>query len=197
MFKVLVQLRLRLPVADSDNPCPLCDGTADRFGDHSRCCPCGGDRAKRHNRLRSLLAARAQAAGLSPEVEKPGLLPPRPDQSGAPEDGSRAGGGRRPADVWVGSWGVHGPAAFDLAVTSGMRPGGLPAVADDGGKPGVDYEAHKRSFQNSPSRTRTRRVGEDGRHRRSGLGVSSPRASLLAVGSQSPPDAGAGSRGSA
>ena len=36
LFKVLVQLRLRLPVADSDSPCPLCDGTADRFGGHSR-----------------------------------------------------------------------------------------------------------------------------------------------------------------
>jgi hypothetical protein len=33
-----------------------------------------------------------------------------------------------------------------------MRPGGLHAVADDGGKPGVDYEAHKRSFQNTHDR---------------------------------------------
>ena len=69
----------------------------------------GGDRTKRHHRLRSIVAARAHAAGLHPEIEKAGLLPPRPDDGGGPEDGARqAGGGRRPADVWVGSWGLHG-----------------------------------------------------------------------------------------
>ena len=51
LFRVLLRLRLRLPVASSDGFCPLCDGTADRFGDHARTCPCGGDRCKRHNRL--------------------------------------------------------------------------------------------------------------------------------------------------
>ena len=40
-----------------------------------------------------MLAARAQAAGLA-----------------------------QPADVWVPSRGLHGPAAFDLAVTAAMRP---------------------------------------------------------------------------
>ena len=124
--------------------CPLCDGVADSFGDHARTCPCGGGRVKRHNCLRAVLAGRAQSAGLSPEVEKPGLLPPRLDAVGAPEDGVRAGGGRRPADVWVASWGAHGPAAFDLAVTSGMRPGHLVAPADPGGGPAADYEARKR-----------------------------------------------------
>ena len=84
LFRVLVKLRLRLPVAAA---CPLCDGVADRFGDHALGCPCGGDR--------SVLAARAQAAGLHPEVEKPGLLPPRSDQDGLPEDGVRDRNGRR------------------------------------------------------------------------------------------------------
>lgn len=55
---------------------------------------------KRHHRLRSILAARAQAGGLNPAVEKAGLLPPPLDFGGA-EDRVQAagGGGRRPADV--------------------------------------------------------------------------------------------------
>ena len=48
--------------------CPLCDGTADRFGDHARACPCGGDRVKRHNRLRTVVATRAASAGLAPRL---------------------------------------------------------------------------------------------------------------------------------
>ena len=145
----MLRQRLRLPVLASDEACPLCDGVNDRMGDHARVCPCGGDRVKRHNRLRSLLAARAQAAGLNPEVEKPGLLPPRPCEAGAPEDGGRGAGGRRPADVWVGSWGAHGPAAFDLAVTSGLQQGNLRIVTNDGSKPVEDYEARKRTYQNT------------------------------------------------
>ena len=145
----MIRRRLRLPVADEDIPCPLCDGVTDRFGDHALVCACGGDRVKRHNRLRSLLASRAKAAGLHPEVEKPGLLPPRLDAHGGPEDGVRRGGGRRPADVWVGSWGIHGPAAFDLAVTSGMKSGSLAAVITDAGQPVGDYEGRKRTHLNT------------------------------------------------
>ena len=46
LFRVMVQLRLRLAVVPTDAACPLCDGVADRFGDHSRSCPCGGDGSK-------------------------------------------------------------------------------------------------------------------------------------------------------
>ena len=53
LFKLMVRMRLRLPVADRDKPCPMCDGAADRFGDHARVCPCGGDRTMRHHRLRA------------------------------------------------------------------------------------------------------------------------------------------------
>ena len=149
LFRVLLRLRLRLPVADEDAACPFCDGVADRFGDHSLCCTCGGDRVKRHNRLRSLLACRAQAAGLQTEVEKPGLLPPRVECDGAPEDGVRRPAGRRPADVWVGNWNMRGPAAFDLAVTSGMRARCLPASTTDAARPAEDYEARKRTHMNT------------------------------------------------
>ncbi|CAK9113266.1 unnamed protein product [Durusdinium trenchii] len=119
----------KIVIAKLAVPCPLCDGVADCFGVHA---PCGGDRTKRHHALRAILAARAKAAGFHTDVEKPGLLPPRPEDGGAGEDGGSATNGRRPADVWVGNWGLLGPAAFDLAVTSGLRSGHLPSIAADG-----------------------------------------------------------------
>ena len=139
-------MRLRLPVASADGFCPLCDGTADRYGDHARACPCGGDRTKRHNRLRTVVATKAASAGLSPEIEKEGLLPQRPDELGASESGSVAPSGRRPADVYLPAWGVHGPAALDLAVTSGMRNTVLAASAADGASAASHYEDRKRAF---------------------------------------------------
>ena len=151
-FRVLLHLRLRLPVAPSEGYCPFCDGVADRFGDHARVCPCGGDRCKRHNRLRAVLAERAHAAGLSPEIEKPNLLPARPAELGACEAGAvgeSVGGGRRPADVFVPRWGLHGPAVFDLAVTSGLRCGAAAASAADGSHTCAAYEERKRSHLNT------------------------------------------------
>ena len=103
---------------------------------------------KRHNRLRTTLAARAEAAGLSPEVEKPGLLPARPTELGFCEAGGAATSqGRRPADVYVPQWGLHGPAAFDLAVTSGLRGDVLAASASDGSRACAAYEDRKRVHQ--------------------------------------------------
>ena len=116
----------------------------------TRVCPCGGDRTKRHNRLRAVLAARTSAAALSPEVEKPGLLPARPHDHGCCEaGGSAAIQGRRPADVWVPLWGLHGPAAFNLAVTSGLRSGAVAASASGGSHACVAYEAKKRAHQDT------------------------------------------------
>ena len=65
LFRTLLRLRLR--PRRSEGYCPLCDGVADVYGDHSRVCPCGGDRVKRHNRLRSVLSGSAAAAVLSPQ----------------------------------------------------------------------------------------------------------------------------------
>ncbi|CAJ1362943.1 unnamed protein product, partial [Effrenium voratum] len=124
LFRTMVQMRLRLAVTAADGPCPLCDGVAD---------------------------SRAQAAGLHVEVEKPGLLPPRLDADGAPENGVPNPAGRRPADISVANWGIHGP-ALDLAVTCGLRPGQLPQAAAAEGAwvvgPATDYEARKRAHLN-------------------------------------------------
>eukprot|EP00438_Fugacium_kawagutii_P020941 Skav211832 [mRNA] locus=scaffold305:639454:640032:- [translate_table: standard] len=104
---------------------------------------------KRHNRLRNVLAGRLSAAGLSPEPEKPGLLPARPEEHGCCESGASPPSGRRPADVFVPAWGIHGPAAFDLAVTSGMRSGSLRTSAGDGSAAVRDYEARKCQYKNT------------------------------------------------
>ena len=37
-------MRLCMPVTTEDSCCLLCDAVADRFSDHSRACPCEGDR---------------------------------------------------------------------------------------------------------------------------------------------------------
>ena len=147
LFRIMARLRLRLQVHPGDTACAYCDGVCDSYGDHARVCPCGGDRTKRHNRLRTVVATWANAAGLHPEIEKPGLLPPRLDPHGASEDGARHGNGRRPADVYVPHWGLHGAAALDLAVTSGLRMGAAASSAQDGGRSAADYEARKRAHQ--------------------------------------------------
>jgi len=81
----------------------------------------------------------AEAAKLHPELEKPGLLPHRPLCGSTYECGRSIGeqdnsaGARRPADVYVPRWRLGPPAAWDFAVTSGLRTD-LPAdaVADTG-----------------------------------------------------------------
>ena len=74
LFRTDVLRWLRIPVAEADAICPLCDGIQDKYGDHALVCPCGGDRTKRHNLLRNQVYHFAASAGLNPELEKPGLL---------------------------------------------------------------------------------------------------------------------------
>ena len=52
---------------------------------------------------------------------------------------------RRPAHVWLAQCGLHGPAALDLAVTSGLRAGATVAQSASSGSAAVEaYKAHKR-----------------------------------------------------
>jgi hypothetical protein len=44
---------------------------------------------------------------------------------------------------------LHGAAAFDLAVTSGLRVGAVAGSAQDGSRSAADYEARKRSHHNT------------------------------------------------
>ena len=76
-------------------------------------------------------------------------LPPRPAELGACETGSCQPSGRRPADVYLPAWGIRGPAAFDLAVTSGLKRGSVASSALHAGKVAAAYEDRKRSFQDT------------------------------------------------
>ena len=40
LLRILLRLRLRLPVAATEGYCPLCDGVAEVYGDRARTCPC-------------------------------------------------------------------------------------------------------------------------------------------------------------
>ena len=115
--------------------------------DNALVCGCGGDRTLRHNAARDALYADACEAGIRAEKEKTGLLPPRPDEDSLREE--RLSAGRRPADVWLASWDGSGPAAIDLAITSGMRADRLSAAADDPTTIWGSYEDFKRGHMNT------------------------------------------------
>ena len=51
--------------------------------------------------------------------------------------------------MWIGNWGLLGPAALDLAVTSGMRLGSVAQTAANGQHAVVEYEVKKWSHQNT------------------------------------------------
>ena len=135
LFRMMVHLRVRLPVAPVDSARQLWDGVAHRFGNHSRACPFGGGRVKRHNRLRSVLAARAQAASLGVEVEKPGLLP-------------------RPADVWVAQCGQ--PLSISVLAPRSVTPLSPALLPSRPTRPAnaEAYEARKRTHLGTALRIR-------------------------------------------
>ena len=99
----------------------------------------------------ALPSPRAQKLQASPQKLKSSEpLPARPTELGFCEAGTSATAqGRRPADVYIPQWGLPGPAAFDLAVTSGLRGDVLAASAADGSRASAAYEARKRSHQHT------------------------------------------------
>ena len=72
--------------------CPLCDGVLDIHGDHCLVCSGGGDRTKRHNLIRNQAHHHCLAAGFSSELERPGLLRPRPLAGGLEDAGGEVTG---------------------------------------------------------------------------------------------------------
>ena len=51
--------------------------------------------------------------------------------------------------MYLPAWGIRGPAAFDLAVTSGLKSGSMASSALHAGKIAAGYEDRKRSFQDT------------------------------------------------
>jgi hypothetical protein len=96
----------------------------------------------RHNAARNVIYRAAASGGLNPDLEKAGLLPPRPEDT---EDS----GLRRPADVYIPSWDGGVPAAFDLAITSPHRAPILREAARSGGAAANQYEITKKLHLNT------------------------------------------------
>ena len=143
-----------MELAEEQAFCPLCGEVMDVFGDHALMCACGGDRTRRHHKLRNQAYFDAQAAGVpGTELERPGLLPARASGEGPPTEEPDGEGmneqGRRPADVYVAKWRNGVPAALDFAVTSGMRAPLLTATIADPGEACDRYEEHKRQYLNT------------------------------------------------
>ena len=114
--------------------CPACDCVLDRKGRHAATCACWGDRTRRHHAARNRIGVFAGAAGLNPELEKPGLLQPSPEQPDA--------NGRRPADIFIPTW----PAALDVAITSPQRLDAPHAAITTAGAAAEACEWHKRAY---------------------------------------------------
>ena len=137
------ELKARLLVDELEAPefCPLCDGVEDTKCRHSRgLCVAGPDRNLKHYSARNEVGRCAGRAALNPVLEKPGLLPP------APEDTSNR---RRPADVLLPSWTGCTPAALDLACTSPHRQDALARTVQGGASAAEAYSEYKRSFLNT------------------------------------------------
>ena len=132
----------------SENQCPYCDETINKYADHGLTCSCGRDRTKRHNLLRNEIFYFCSSSGLNPELERPGLLlQQRPHMGSYCEDGSSSdfNNRRRPADIYLPRWRRGVPAALDFAVTSGLRSDIVKKSAVDGSTALVQYESFKRS----------------------------------------------------
>ena len=138
---------IRAPLAPNDTTCHLCSGVLDRYGDHCALCPNGGDRTRRHNHLRNYTYHYAASAGLHPELERPGLLQPRPFMGCSTENGTNPldPSARRPADVYLPRWRRGLPLAMDFAVTSGHRQDLRNLTEDVATAATTSYEDHKRN----------------------------------------------------
>ena len=92
-----------------------------------------------------------KSANLNPELERPGLLQPRPMSGSTQENGAARDdtGNRRPADVYLPRWRRGGPAALDFAVTSGLRSDIVRRSAVNGSSAASAYEDIKRSHSDT------------------------------------------------
>ena len=68
-FILSIKYRLGMPVFGSDGPCPACNRSSDKLGDHALNCGYSAERISRHNLLRDAIFDVAASAALSPVKE--------------------------------------------------------------------------------------------------------------------------------
>ena len=159
LFRVALGRRIRLPLLENPATCPMCGTALDIYMDHALVCSCGGDRTIRHNAVRNTTYSACREAGTNAELEKAGLLPPRPADEEVTSARRSEQRGRRPADIWLPR-GIDGlGAAVDFAVTSGLRSDRLVTAAADPTCVLASYEDYKRSYLNTE-----RQCNEQGFH---------------------------------
>ena len=101
-FRLCLQYWLGLQMSNEGVNCPVCQVTADTYGDHQVCCGGNGDRIHRHDSIRYTLFSAAQSAALAPRKEAPGSS-------------------SHPADVYLPNWKRGQPAALDIHAISTMQ----------------------------------------------------------------------------
>ena len=124
----------------------MCGSALDIYMDHALVCSCGGDRTVRHNAIRNVTYSGCREAGINAELEKAGLLPPRPNGEELTSTNRSDVRGRRPADIWIPQGFDGQGGAVDFAVTSGLRADRLAAAATDPLSIGAAYEDYKRRY---------------------------------------------------
>ena len=113
-FRLCLQYWLGLTISAGGTLCPICQVTADPFGDHQVGCGGNGDRILRHNSIRDAVFSAAQSAALAPRKEVPSLIPGTLSQ---------------PADIFLPNWQRGKPAALDVTVISTLQQSTLQGSA--------------------------------------------------------------------
>ena len=86
--------------------CPICQKSADPYGDDQVGCGVNGDRIYRHDSVGDTIFSAAQSAALAPRKEAPSVIP---------------GSSSCLADVYLPNWKRGQPAALDIHVISTMQ----------------------------------------------------------------------------
>ena len=81
-FSAMLRFRLNLEVFGGAQPCTLCDGPLDPFGEHVAQCVRWSDRITRHDTVRDALVAGLSALGLGVSVEPRYVVPSRQKRPG-------------------------------------------------------------------------------------------------------------------
>ena len=146
LIRTALRHHLRITVLNQDTQCPWCGQVPDRICDRAAVCPRAGDGNRRHNALGHVFYEATQAA----QKEQAGVLQPRPDSDGLPQQASLD----RPADVWI----LRGKDMIPEAL--GFR-GPIPVLRPATRSPGsattptrnlTEHETLKRTFHDTANR---------------------------------------------